>query len=1209
MAIIQSFFGKSIPETCGNCLQHKGCKNPCITYSGKGKEKILIIGEYPSSAEDRNNEFFSGDTGRIFRQQLKLMGYNLEEDFWYTKAVGCTSAKPPSKSIINKCREVVYGVIEKLKPKAIFVMGNIAIDSILGSWIDIASANSLSGLQIPLHDQNCWVFPMFASEYVAKNKRDENLNKYFTYTLVEALKKCKNLQPLKKLEYLDDINILTDPKEIIEAMQDIIISRKPSAFDIETSGLNPWVKGHRIFSIGIATEEKTISFALDYPKAYSNDDLNDIWDIVYEYLENKDCPKIAHRTEFEYLWTKVAIQADTKNMYWCTKTTQHILDNRTGITGLKHQCFVRWGVKEFGKAANNYIKSIGGTAFNKMHLMPLMDQLLYVGTDAWMTFHLYQCQKEELKSLDTQRFFNDVTNMFSEMSINGICTDSRFYEQEKIEIEKLIDVIYQELYESQEIISYENKYSKINFTSNDDIRLLFFTHLKCESSKDTKGGQASVDFTSLEKTDHWIAKKLLKVRKLLKIKDTYIAQFQREVIDGKIHPSFNVYIARSLRSSSKSPNFQNIPKRDELSKIKTRSGLKPSPGNRLVELDFSGAEVITSAAYNKDPNLINYLLDESTDMHRDCYSSDTKYLTENGFKYYRSIKKKEKVAQYNPDIDKIEFVFPTNSVCHDYEGDMHCIKNRYVDILVTPKHRMYLKQINENFKVIEARDIKRSSYYVKTGADTKKQIISSPFYFEAVYGTGRNITKKYHSEFFIKPDDMFELLGYLITNGHFKYHKQGAYRINLSQIKEPHRSIMKECIDRIKSYTNFKFHEEKDKWSMSNKSFCVWLCSNFGVNKINRKIPNFIKYAPKKQLKMFVNSCILGDGGFNKSGRSGGLYTVSFKFIEDFQFICMRLGYSSRVKKIKLKGNRKIQVYIIYMLYDSERHIKTQDSSVYKTKKYKGEVSCFTVPSGLLIVQRNNKITIQGNCAADIWSTSSDNISKMVRFYAKNCWTFPQFYGDYFGSCAKALWEHKDEKLESGMTCHEYLKSKNIGTLKKFTDHCKRAEEKMWGDRFKVYDSWRKDVQKIYQDNVFNIGTYFDFNFTGYMDWKQVANYPIQGTSFHLLLKVLLKMWKWLKKEKMKTKICGQIHDSGFFDSPENEYQKVIKQFQKYTKALKEEYKWLPVEMKADADISLLDGDFARMFEWKWDVPIKELEEKAKKKWAKTEYELLHLEE
>lgn len=95
----------------------------------------------------------------------------------------------------------------------------------------------------------------------------------------------------------------------------------------------------------------------------------------------------------------------------------------------------------------------------------------------------------------------------------------------------------------------------------------------------------------------------------------------------------------------------------------------------------------------------------------------------------------------------------------------------------------------------------------------------------------------------------------------------------------------------------------------------------------------------------------------------------------------------------------------------------------------------------------------------------------------------------------------------------------------------------------------------------------------------------------------------------MRTKLCGQIHDSGFFDSPEDEYQIVIKQFQKYTKQLKQEYKWLPVEMEADAEVSLLDGDFAHMFKWKWDETLEEMESKAKKKWAKIEYDLIHKED
>ncbi len=95
----------------------------------------------------------------------------------------------------------------------------------------------------------------------------------------------------------------------------------------------------------------------------------------------------------------------------------------------------------------------------------------------------------------------------------------------------------------------------------------------------------------------------------------------------------------------------------------------------------------------------------------------------------------------------------------------------------------------------------------------------------------------------------------------------------------------------------------------------------------------------------------------------------------------------------------------------------------------------------------------------------------------------------------------------------------------------------------------------------------------------------------------------------MKTKICGQVHDSGVFDSPENEYQLVIKQFQKYTSELHETYKWLPVNMKADADVSLLNGDFAHMFKWEWDKTLDKMETDAKKKWKQIEYDLIHKED
>lgn len=858
MAIVQGFFAPIAPEQCSRCKGYQGCKHPYIEYSGKGKKEILIIGGWPSLSEDRSNSFYSGESGKLLRQEMRLLGYNLDTDFWYTKGVSCYSASVPSKTIIKNCRHRVCDTIQKLKPKAIIVFGNVGIDALLGGHVQTTSAEALSGLKIPLHRENCWALPMMAPEICLGGNRNENLRGYFKRTLKKGLNFCKDIPELKKLNYLDKIELLTDADEIIKRIQQVTEENGVSACDIETTGLNPYDeengKRHTILTMSITTENASFAFPLGHPEwDGSYDDFNYVWDAVAYYLESP-CKKIAHRTEFENKWFKILEEIDVEDWYWCTKTTQHIVDNRMGTTGLKHQAFVRWGIKDFNKSAEKYIKSKKNTIFNTMDKMPLSEQLLYVGIDSYLTFELYKEQKKELKSLDTQTFFNDVVNMFNKMSINGICTDLSFYDNEKEKLEKSIKDIYKDLFASEEIKTYEEKYGAISFTSPNDMRKLFFKHLKCVSESKTNTGQQSVDKTAIEKTGHWIADKLILIRKLMKIKDTYIAQFVRETRNGKIHPSFNVFVARSLRSSSQSPNFQNIPKRDELSKYITRSGLKPSPGNRLIELDFSGAEVITSASYHKDPNFINYVSDPKADMHRDC--------------------------------------------------------------------------------------------------------------------------------------------------------------------------------------------------------------------------------------------------------------------------------------------------------------------------------------------------------AADLWKTSPDNISKKVRFYAKNCWTFPQFYGDYFGSCAKALWENKKEILEDGKTCLQHLIALKINTFKKFTEHCKKAESIMWGERFKVYDQWRKDAQIKYRKN-YTVSTYFGFIFKGYLDWKQVCNYPIQGTSFHLLLKVLLKMDKWLKRERMETKLIGQIHDSGFFDSPDNEYRAVIKQFQKYTDMLYDEYMWLEVPMEADADISLIDGNFTEMFAFDWDTPIEQLEAIAIKKWSK----------
>jgi DNA polymerase-1 len=112
--------------------------------------------------------------------------------------------------------------------------------------------------------------------------------------------------------------------------------------------------------------------------------------------------------------------------------------------------------------------------------------------------------------------------------------------------------------------------------------------------------------------------------KLEKALATSLKGIKREVDpNGRLHPAFNLHLVTTYRSSSDSPNFQNIPIRDpELGKLVRRCFI-PSRGNRLVEIDYGGIEVKVAACYHKDPMMIRYLNNPEMDMHRDmaaqCY--------------------------------------------------------------------------------------------------------------------------------------------------------------------------------------------------------------------------------------------------------------------------------------------------------------------------------------------------------------------------------------------------------------------------------------------------------------------------------------------------------------------------------------------------------------------------------------------------------------
>jgi uracil-DNA glycosylase family 4 len=1123
-AVVKVDTDQLIPD-CLACGLYKKSETPKMKISGKGKERILIIGESSTLDEDMYGTPFVCEDGDVLKDELNKQGISLNRDCWRMNAVACKVVGEINHKYINCCKNKVERAIRELKPKLVFLLGPIAVTSVLGSEFSDRTINRWRAYRIPDEKHKCFLFPTFHPSFINYKLHDKNLRSTFNRDIKRGINTL-NLKYTGGVDYEKKVTVLKDFKKVKSLLKRILKRKAKIAFDYEATGLKPYREGHKIVTIGVAVSAtKAYAFPFDFNSFWTKKELKDIKILWKRILLDKKIKKIAHNMKFEDLWSKVRGGAKPKGWYWDTLTAEHILDNRRKSLKLKFLTFVKFGVRPYDKTIDHFLKTIKGGKgdINIIEKAPLNELLIYNGLDCIFTWMLYEEQKKRLSNRDGLArafgFWMKGTLTMATVSENGIYTDMPYYKQAKKSLTKRIDKLKQYLISGREAKKFKKHFGRdIKITSNKDLGKLFYEVLgRTPVYTNEKKDNYKTDKITLEELKLPFVDKLAEMKKLEKARGTYLAQFARESYKGVMHPFFDLHIPVSYRSSSSLPNFQNVPKRDKEIKIIVRKGLVPPKDFYFCEADFSGAEVITSVSYHKDENFYNYLIDPSTDMHRDCYDTKTKILTQSGFKFYHEIGDDEKIGQYNPDTNKIEFVSFTNRIYHDYNGPMYRIKNKHFDTCTTEKHRMYLRKKDKDYSIIEAKDIKQTRYYSKIVAEVDKVVNCPEFNFDAVYGTGTNRNKKYHDGFLIKQNDMFELLGYLITDGHFKKSKQGSYRINLSQIKEPHKSKMKKCIDRIKSYTNFQFHEEfdQDKWSMSNKNLCSWLCENFGINKINRKLPDFIKYAPIDKLKIFFEACMVGDGSWYPSGTSGKFHLISKQLIEDFQFICMRLGYASSLYKYELKGNRTTQVYCINIRKMEESLLVIRDQ--LSINKYSGKVFCFTVPSGILVTQRNNKMSIQGNCATDLFMLkdgmlankdfTDDQKSKagMVRFFAKNGWTFAQFYGDWYKSCGETLWESCVEsnlELPNGKTVKEWLAMNGIyelGEVDKsgpthgsFLEHCKEVEDKMWNERFPEYTQWKKDIVKFYQKYGF-IETFLGFRFIGYMDNKQCCNFPIQG--------------------------------------------------------------------------------------------------------------------
>jgi len=244
--------------------------------------------------------------------------------------------------------------------------------------------------------------------------------------------------------------------------------------------------------------------------------------------------------------------------------------------------------------------------------VPLEEAARYAAEDADLTFRLYALMGPELEAAGIASLLHDLemplVPILAGMEEKGIRVDSGELRAFGVELDARLAGIQREIWT---LCGRE-----FNIASPKQLQEVLFIDRKLPTAKKTKTG-FSTDSSVLEELAALdpVPEFILKHRSLAKLKGTYVESLA-ELADreGRIHTHYLQTGAATGRLSSRDPNLQNIPIRDEEGR-RIRAAFRSEPGRLLVSADYAQIELVVLAHLSRDPGLCKAFA-EGVDIHR-----------------------------------------------------------------------------------------------------------------------------------------------------------------------------------------------------------------------------------------------------------------------------------------------------------------------------------------------------------------------------------------------------------------------------------------------------------------------------------------------------------------------------------------------------------------------------------------------------------------
>ncbi|WP_342221512.1 DNA polymerase I [Candidatus Fukatsuia endosymbiont of Tuberolachnus salignus] len=372
------------------------------------------------------------------------------------------------------------------------------------------------------------------------------------------------------------------------------------AFDTETDGLD--ILGANLIGLSFAIaagEAAYLPLAHDYLGAPDQLDRDQVLNMLKPLLENEQVRKVGQNLKFDKS-ILANYDIDLKGITFDTMLESYILDStdRHDMDSLAER-YLHHKTITFEDIAGKGKKQL---TFNQIALEQAVP---YAAEDADVTLQLHWILWPQLQQSNAlMRVFQDIEMpllaVLSRIERTGVLIDPSILAEHS----KELTIRLADLETQAHLLAGES----FNLASPKQLQVILYEKQKLPIRKKTPRGAPSTDEEVLAELalDYPLPKVLLEYRGLAKLKTTYTDKLPLMInrLSGRIHTSYHQAVTVTGRLSSRDPNLQNIPIRNEEGR-RIRQAFIAAPDYRILAADYSQIELRIMAHLSQDPGLLN----------------------------------------------------------------------------------------------------------------------------------------------------------------------------------------------------------------------------------------------------------------------------------------------------------------------------------------------------------------------------------------------------------------------------------------------------------------------------------------------------------------------------------------------------------------------------------------------------------------------------